>query len=86
MNGTKSILGAWPWAASLAVPFEDDNGIRFFCGGALISENYVLSAAHCFYYEVKPTIVRLGDLDINESSDGADYEDFIIQENIIHPE
>merc|ERR1712115_18358 len=31
----------WPWQVAL---FIDD---AWFCGGALISENYVLTAAHC---------------------------------------
>jgi len=41
VNGRDAVLGAYPWQASLQ--FEGSH----FCGGALISSEYVLTAAHC---------------------------------------
>ncbi|CAN7986332.1 unnamed protein product, partial [Ixodes hexagonus] len=43
INGTKAAEGDWPWAAALYT--EDD---KYHCGGALISSEHVLTAAHCF--------------------------------------
>lgn len=43
VGGTNASQGEWPWQASLQV---QGNHI---CGGALISSQWVASAAHCFY-------------------------------------
>ncbi|XP_015742321.1 transmembrane protease serine 12 isoform X2 [Coturnix japonica] len=46
VGGDTAPLGSWPWAVSLQVQLV---GVRFahICGGALVSENSVLTAAHC---------------------------------------
>jgi len=41
VGGVESEKNRWPWMAAL---FIDD---AWFCGGSLISENFVLTAAHC---------------------------------------
>jgi len=41
VGGFEAQENQWPWQVAL---FIDD---AWFCGGALISENYVLTAAHC---------------------------------------
>ncbi|XP_016363161.1 ovochymase-2-like [Sinocyclocheilus anshuiensis] len=42
VNGQNAISGSWPWQVSLQLP----NSFHF-CGGSLINENWVLTAAQC---------------------------------------
>ncbi|KAG8524915.1 Chymotrypsinogen B, partial [Galemys pyrenaicus] len=42
VNGKAAFPGSWPWQVSL----QDSNGFHF-CGGSLINESWVVTAAHC---------------------------------------
>ncbi|KAJ7425860.1 Transmembrane protease serine 6 [Willisornis vidua] len=45
VGGMNSVEGEWPWQASLQVRS------RHICGGTLIADRWVVSAAHCFQDE-----------------------------------
>ena len=59
VGGRDAKHGAWPWQAAIYV-----NG-SFRCGGVFINEDWVLTVAHCVYYnrKLKPRniLVRLGE-------------------------
>ncbi|KAM7419742.1 hypothetical protein PAMA_016705 [Pampus argenteus] len=66
VGGGNASEGEWPWQASLQV-----RGTHI-CGGALISSQWVVSAAHCFYadhhYSASVWTVYLGKLLLGHSS------------------
>lgn len=45
VGGMNSVEGEWPWQASLQVRGSH------ICGGTLIADRWVVSAAHCFQDE-----------------------------------
>ncbi|CAJ0950743.1 unnamed protein product [Ranitomeya imitator] len=51
VGGADSTIGQWPWQVYLKL----NDGSQ--CGGSLISESWVLTAAHCFETKMKQVIV-----------------------------
>jgi len=46
VNGEEAIPHSWPWQISLQEDFGW-GGFLHFCGGTLISDRFVITAAHC---------------------------------------
>ncbi|CRK88611.1 CLUMA_CG002345, isoform A [Clunio marinus] len=73
-NGNDSNLFEFPWAARLGYDNQGFN-IEYKCGGTVISDFYVLTAAHCLRFSkpnIKLSTVRLGDWDTSTERD-CDY-------------
>ncbi|KAI4503082.1 hypothetical protein M0802_002126 [Mischocyttarus mexicanus] len=87
VNGVPSTLGAWPWIAALGYHSKKTPGKTvFLCGGTLISSRHVVTAGHCVSKRNDLFMVRLGDLDLDSTTDGADPIDVLIDQKIVHPQ
>lgn len=89
VGGNPADLGAWPWMTALG--YRDLNRpnreLQWLCGGALISDRYVLTAAHCTVGigNRKLAVAHLGDLNLdNNVNDGAAPIDVPVARVLIH--
>jgi uncharacterized protein affecting Mg2+/Co2+ transport len=80
-NGAEVAAGEFPFQAALGR--KDMNGeVSFVCGGSLVADNIILSAAHCFQRSSEtPTMVRLGRvrLDLKDPEDEGEAFDVEIE-------
>jgi len=85
--GVQAILGRWPWMALLGTRDTTRTGGRtWFCGGVLINNRYVLTAAHCVRpQDVNDTFVRIGDYDLQTDSEVA-HQQLDVARIVRHPE
>ncbi|XP_023934807.1 serine protease persephone [Bicyclus anynana] len=84
IGGETASLGEFPHMAALG--YERTDGYDFQCGGSLVSDLYIVTAAHCVdtLDQVTPTIARMGVVELGERQFSSD--DVRIQEIIKHPE
>ncbi|XP_042653516.1 chymotrypsin-like protease CTRL-1 isoform X2 [Tyto alba] len=63
INGQNAVPGSWPWQVSL----QTRSGSHF-CGGSLINQNWVVTAAHCNFNPYSHVVV-LGEYDLRSNSE-----------------
>ncbi|XP_050420458.1 venom protease-like isoform X2 [Adelges cooleyi] len=91
VGGERPSLDDWPWIVALGYKTNSkpNNPLRWSCTGALITESYVITTAHCTTASALGTqelsAVRLGDLNLNPIvNDGALSQDALIEKIIVH--
>ncbi|XP_076639718.1 uncharacterized protein LOC143351751 [Colletes latitarsis] len=80
VGGGSSSAGSWPWQVAL---YKEGD---YQCGGALISDRWILSAAHCFYHaQDEYWVARIGAT--RRGSFPSPYEQVLRLDHIsLHPE
>uniref|UniRef100_A0A8C0C1J4 Coagulation factor XI n=1 Tax=Buteo japonicus TaxID=224669 RepID=A0A8C0C1J4_9AVES len=78
VGGTDSSPGEWPWQVSLHVKLSRQ---RHLCGGSIISNQWILTAAHC-----NPNIWRVYAGILKQSEINEDTPFFKVEEIIVHPQ
>lgn len=75
-GGRPADPGEWPWMAALLTRGPD----KAFCGGALVTDRHVVTAAHCTKkYRREELFVRLGEYDFKRY-DETNARDFKVAE------
>ncbi|KAL1115929.1 hypothetical protein AAG570_005424, partial [Ranatra chinensis] len=89
VGGQPAELGAWPWICALGYkPKKKAGPVEWMCGGTLVNDRYIVTAAHCTEHpRLVLDLARVGELDLdNNIRDGATPEDYKIEKFILHEE
>ncbi|XP_065661254.1 prostasin isoform X2 [Hydra vulgaris] len=85
VGGKNAKPGDWPWQVNIDYRFNTANP-GHLCGGTLINQEWVLSAAHCFYEDQNKDNywLKLGEHDLKTNSVWEQV--YGIKELILHPQ
>jgi len=86
VGGHDSDFSQHPWMAAIIKSYFFGTSKRMSCGGALISERYVLTAAHCVYSTgIDSMKIRLGEWDMKKEVERLPHRDYSIESKTVHP-
>ena len=84
VGGAPADPGEWPWQVALVSPTSSDLYNTQFCGGSLIAEQWVVTAAHCVYGDLPSALdVVAGIYNLQNPTSG--YQRRNVIQIIVHP-
>lgn len=83
-GGYRARSGQFPHQASLRVDFS--NGFNHECGGSIITNRFILTAAHCIPVQYLTEIPKRFRLVLGAHNQQGDGDTYAVQRIIIHPE
>lgn len=84
VGGKDAVVAEFPHMVALG--FGDKDNIQWKCGGSLISDRFVLTAAHCLRDPLDEEVkyIRMGDIRLDVTS--SNRQDFEVIRRIPHPD
>ncbi|CAM1295041.1 Uncharacterised protein g1169 [Pycnogonum litorale] len=84
VRGVDASIEDWPWMVAI-FRLNELNKSQYWCGGTIIDDFTVLSAAHCFQFrDPSKYVIRVEEYDLNSDTDGRHPIDHLVKEIRIH--
>lgn len=87
VGGKLTDFSEYPHMAALGITQTGDQEVNWICGGSLISEEYVMTAAHCLNSRSgNPDVIRIGERDLRNVSPLQEIQEFGVANITVHPQ